>query len=97
MRLRIGDALPCTRRPSSATRPSFTSPASMHSSSTSVNSPHSAAMCWLRKPEIVRWSGRWFAARKRKPTSVSRSISMRRALVIPFVYACSSTFTIIAG
>lgn len=63
VRFRSNAAFPFTRRPSSATRPSSTSPASRHSPSPSSNSRSSASPCSRRKAAIVRKSGRWFAAR----------------------------------
>jgi hypothetical protein len=62
--------------PSSATCPSFTSPALSHSRKTCVNNPDSAAKCRLRKSLTVRKSGGSSA------TIIMKSVRSRHALAI---------------
>ncbi|MGH8574236.1 MAG: hypothetical protein ACREX8_16915, partial [Gammaproteobacteria bacterium] len=54
--------------PSTATTPTFTSPACAHSSSTPPNKPAIARSWRTRKRAIVAWSGTWLAVRTRNAT-----------------------------
>ena len=70
------DALALTFVPSSATCPSFTSPACWHNASTCTNRPDSASRLSLRKSEMVRKSGVLFAANTLKAMSSWRRWAM---------------------
>jgi hypothetical protein len=91
------DAFALTFVPSSATCPSFASPASRHNFKTWTKSRASAGRCSFRKVQIVSWSGFDRPVTAMKSTRSLHAAASFRELCTPRPYPYKSSAVIITG
>jgi hypothetical protein len=83
--------------PSTASSPTFTSPAFRHNPSTPSNRSANARSCRRRNSAIVEWSGVARPAITMNATSSRHLRSISREDWIPFAYEYNNNATIIRG